>query len=76
MIVKYVSITLKDKIVKILQSIFGDSVKKIVDENYNDEKELIELAYHMLVGYMGKENAINLLLKENIISEKDLKKLN
>lgn len=63
---------LKDKLIHLLSSIFGDEVKKIVDENYTSNKELIELSFHMLSGYMGKENAKKLLLKKQLITKEDL----
>ena len=61
---------LKDKILVVLTPIFGDSVKKIIEENYssNNPEELISMAYHMLSGYLGENNAKKLLgkiIKEN-----------
>jgi hypothetical protein len=56
---------IKEEITKILTSIFGEGVKKILIEHYDSNKpeELIDLAYHMLAGYMGEKNA-NRILKD------------
>jgi hypothetical protein len=54
---------LKTDIIKILKPIFGDSVIKIIEDNYdsNSPEDLITLAHHMLKGYMGEKNADNML---------------
>jgi hypothetical protein len=56
---------LKEKIIHILTPVFGEEVKKIIEDNYTSKKpeELVQLAYHMLSGYMGEQNAKKLLQK-------------
>jgi hypothetical protein len=65
---------IKEEIVNILAPIFGKSVIKLVEDNYdsNNPKELVEMADHMLSGYMGEDNAKNMLKKilEKIPHEK------
>jgi hypothetical protein len=60
---------IKTEILSILSPIFGENVKKIIEENYDSKKpfELVELAYHMLSGYMGEKNADKLL--ENLLNK-------
>jgi len=57
--------TLKQDVLKILEPIFGDSVKKMIVSNYseNNPKELILLSTVMLNNYMGEENAKKLIDK-------------
>lgn len=56
---------IKQELTRVLSSIFGDSIKITIEEYYESNKleELIELAEHMLTGYMGEENADRLLAK-------------
>lgn len=60
---------IKQEITKILTEIFGESVKESIDKNYdsNNPEELVKLAYHMLVGYVGESNAERLL--ENVLKK-------
>ncbi|MEM2138668.1 MAG: hypothetical protein QXM96_00780 [Candidatus Woesearchaeota archaeon] len=68
--------TKKEIIIDMLCSIFGNNVKNIIEENYNNEQELIKLAIHMLIGYMGKDNTIKILLKDGIIKKEDINNFN
>jgi hypothetical protein len=51
--------TVKDEIVSILTPIFGDGVKKLIDDYYDEKNssELLTLARRMLTDYMGQKNA-------------------
>ena len=61
---------IKTEILSLLTPIFGNGVKKLIDDNYeNNEAELIELARHMLTGYMGKDYAEKQLKKIILISK-------
>ncbi len=62
---------LKEEIIKIMTPIFGEEVKKLISENYDSKNpnELLELAHHMLVGYMGEKNADRIL--ENITKQSE-----
>ncbi len=59
------NIKIKEEVLKVLTPIFGDNVRKIINEYYDSNKpeEIIELAHHMLSGYMGKKNADRILKK-------------
>jgi hypothetical protein len=61
----------KDQLIAVLTPIFGDSVKKIITEYYDEQKpeEVVKLAHHMLSGYMGEANADKLM--QNIMNKKD-----
>jgi len=59
---------IKEELIKIMAPIFGEEVKKLIESNYDSNKpgELLELAEHMLTGYMGAENADRILKKLNL----------
>lgn len=54
---------LKDELIKIMAPIFGEEVKQLIAANYDSNKpeELLDLAHHMLTGYMGEKNADRIL---------------
>lgn len=59
---------IKEDIITVLQPIFGERIKKTIDEFYdendsNDSKELIRMAHEMLDGYMGEKQADIILSK-------------
>ncbi|MCM2325093.1 MAG: hypothetical protein NDI94_01400 [Candidatus Woesearchaeota archaeon] len=56
---------LKSEIISVLSPIFGESVRNMIEDNYDSKNpsELIEMAHHMITGYMGEENANRLLDK-------------
>jgi hypothetical protein len=56
---------LKSEVISVLLPIFGESVKKMIDDNYEEKNpdELIDVAHHMISGYMGEENADKMLQK-------------
>jgi hypothetical protein len=56
---------LKSEIISVLLPIFGESVRNIIEENYDSKNpsELIEIAHHMITGYMGEDNANRILEK-------------
>jgi hypothetical protein len=61
--------TFKTSIIEMLSHFFGDSIRKFIDDNYDNAKpsELIVLARHMLDGYLGEkksEEIISSLMKK------------
>jgi hypothetical protein len=56
---------IKEELINILTPIFGESVKKIIVDNYDSKhpNELLDMANHLLSGYMGESNAKNMLKK-------------
>jgi hypothetical protein len=54
---------IKEELIKILSPIFGEAVKRFLEEHYDSThpEELIEVAHHMLSGYMGESNANKIL---------------
>lgn len=53
--------SVKSEVILVLSPIFGNSVKAMIEQQYDDPKEILELAKHMLTGYMGEENAVKIL---------------
>jgi hypothetical protein len=45
---------IKEELIKVMLPIFGEEVKKLIEEHYDSKnpEELIALADHMLTGYM------------------------
>ncbi len=53
---------IKEDVIEVLQPIFGERVKKTIEQFYDekdpgDSKELIIMAHTMLEGYMGEKQA-------------------
>ncbi len=55
--------SVKSDVVSVLTPIFGDSVKTMIEQQYDDPKEILDVAKHMLTGYMGEQNAVKILNK-------------
>ena len=56
---------LKSEVIQILRPIFGDEVQKLLNEYYdsNNKEELINVARHMITGYMDEKIADRILMK-------------
>ncbi len=52
---------IKSEIIRILTPIFGDDVKKIIIDYYDNPSEMVKLADNMLSNYMGDKNAKKIL---------------
>ena len=54
-----VELNIKSEVIKVLTPIFGEEIKKMLTEYYDsgNPNEILEVAYHMLTGYMDKKIA-------------------
>ncbi len=54
---------IKEELINLLTPIFGEAVKRILTEHYesSNPQEIVEVAHHLLVGYMGEKNADRLI---------------
>lgn len=54
---------LKSEIINLLTPLFGEGVKDLIVEYYDNKnpQELVEIARHMLVAYLGEDAADSIL---------------
>jgi hypothetical protein len=62
----------KEDIKKLLASFFGQQVEDMIEEYYNDPKELLKLTNEMLTKLLGEKNAkdrLNSIIKKYHINK-------
>ena len=54
---------IKTEVIRVLKPIFGQEVEVLLEKYYdsNNPKEILDLAFHMLTGYMDEKIAENII---------------